>query len=136
MKPESVTSLVAEIEAAWNSHDMSRFAACFSPDGDFVNVGGMWWRGRKEIEENHAASHATRFKDSTIQLELAALKEIAPGVGVAHIRWQLDGHDASGPSRTTETRRGIWSWTVRERGGELEIVSAHNTDQVTRAPAT
>jgi SnoaL-like domain len=45
--------LVREIEDAWNSHDMRRFAACFAADADFVNVVGAWWRGRAEIEEKH-----------------------------------------------------------------------------------
>jgi uncharacterized protein (TIGR02246 family) len=120
--------LVDEIEAAWNSHDMSRFAACFAADADFVNVAGMWWRGREEIETEHAASHAGMFKDSTMRLELAAFKVVGSRVGVMHVRWQLDGHGESGPKRTRDTRRGIWSWTVREQGSKLEIVSSHNTD--------
>jgi uncharacterized protein (TIGR02246 family) len=133
---EDVAALVDEIEAAWNSHDMGRFAACFAADADFVNVAGAWWRGREEIEERHAASHADRFKDSTMSLELAAFKEIVPEIGVMHVRWQLDGHGESGPRRTTETRRGIWSWTVRRHDGKLEIVSSHNTDVLTPSPAS
>jgi hypothetical protein len=33
-----VSALAAEVEAAWNVHDMARFAACFAADADFVNV--------------------------------------------------------------------------------------------------
>ena len=128
--------MVREIEAAWNSHDMRRFAACFAADGDFVNVAGAWWRGRAEIEEKHAARHADMFKNSTMQLQLAALREITPGIGVMHVTWQLEGHAESGPRRTTDTRRGIWSWTVREHNGELEIVSSHNTDVMAAPPAS
>jgi uncharacterized protein (TIGR02246 family) len=40
-------ALVAEIEAAWNSHAMARCAACFATDAEFVNVAGAWWRGRE-----------------------------------------------------------------------------------------
>lgn len=121
-------ALVREIEAAWNAHDMTRFAACFGEDADFVNVAGVWMRGRDAIEKKHAASHAARFKDSTMEMRLAAFKQIAPGVGVMHITWQLEGRAESGPRRTTETRRGVWSWTVRDHRAKLEIVSAHNTD--------
>lgn len=135
MNQEDAVGLVGEIEAAWNSHDMARFAACFAADADFVNVAGAWWRGREEIEERSAASHADRFKNSTMRLELAAFKEVGPAIGVMHVRWQLDGHGASGPRRTTETRRGIWSWTVRRHDGKLEIVSSHNTDVLTPSPA-
>lgn len=127
-------ALVAEIEAAWNTHDMTRFAACFAADADFVNVAGAWWHGRDEIRRRHTTSHAGRFKDSTMQMRLASFKEVGPGVGVAHVAWQLDGHAESGPQRSSETRRGIFSWTVRERDGALEIVSSHNTDVLDPPP--
>lgn len=134
LNEESAAALVADVEAAWNAHDMTRFAASFATDADFVNVAGAWWRGREEIEQRHTASHAGRFKDSTMQMRLASFKEVGPGVGVAHVAWQLDGHAESGPRRTAETRRGIFSWTVRERGGGLEIVSSHNTDVLKPPP--
>jgi uncharacterized protein (TIGR02246 family) len=127
-------ALVAEIEAAWNSHDMTRFAACFATDADFVNVAGAWWRGREEMEEQHAASHADRFKNSTMQVQLASFKEIGHGIGMMHVTWGLEGHAESGPRMTTEPRRGIWSWTVRERQGRFEIISSHNTDVLAASP--
>jgi uncharacterized protein (TIGR02246 family) len=133
---DDVAALVDEIEAAWNSHDTGRFAACFAADADFVNVAGAWWRGREEIEERHAARHADMFKNSTMRLELAAFKEVGPEIGVVHVRWQLDGHGVSGPRRTTQTRRGIWSWTMRRHDGKLEIVSSHNTDVLTPSNAS
>jgi uncharacterized protein (TIGR02246 family) len=125
-----VSGLVAEVEAAWNAHDMARFAACFAADADFVNVMGAWWKGRDEIEQRHAALHAGRFAESVMRAHLAAFKEVGPGIGVGHVTWHLAGHGASGPDRTTELRGGIWTWTVRERGDALEIVASQNTDIV------
>jgi uncharacterized protein (TIGR02246 family) len=122
--------IVDELVAAWNGHDMSRFAACFAEDADFVNVAGMWWRGRSEIEHAHAAAHAAQFKHSVLTAELAAFKQIAPDVGVAHVTWELSGHGPSGPQRTRAVRKGIWSFTLCDRAGGTEIVSAHNTDRV------
>lgn len=134
MEHADIQAVVAEVEAAWNLHDMHRFAACFAEDADFVNVRGAWWRGRAEIEERHAASHASRFRQSRMALQLAETREIGPGVAVAHIRWTMDGHEASGPRQTTDTRRGISTWTLRERGGSVEIAAAHNTDTLDPQP--
>jgi uncharacterized protein (TIGR02246 family) len=50
-----LTGLVADVEDAWNTHDMSRFAARFAEDADFINVRGWWWRGREEIERRQRA---------------------------------------------------------------------------------
>ena len=98
MNRKDAEALVAEVEAAWNSHDMARFAACFATDADFVNVTGAWWRGRAEIEEKHAASHADMFKNSTMQVQLASFKEIGASIGLMHITWRLEGHAESGPT--------------------------------------
>lgn len=134
MATSEASALVAEMEAAWNAHDMKRFAACFEDDADFVNVGGWWWRGRDEIEENHTILHNTSFKESQMTLRLCALKELAPGVVVIHVKWQMAGHGKSGVEMTTEARHGIWSWTARDRGGGLRIASAHNTDTLPAPP--
>ena len=132
MDETDVEALVQEVQGAWNTHDMKRFGACFSEDADFVNVAGRWIRGRDDIEAKHTASHADRFKNSVMQLQLAAFKQVGSGVGVMHVTWQLDGHGESGPRGTTDTRRGIWSWTIRDHDGRLEIVSSHNTDILAR----
>ncbi len=121
-------ALIVEVETAWNSHDMERFAACFAADADFVNVGGWWWRGRDEIQENHAILHLTSFKGSVMDIQLAALKVVVPEVFVLHVKWRMTGHGKSGVESTTDPRHGIWSWVVRDRGGNLQIVSAQNTE--------
>ena len=128
MDDAAIRAMVAEVQAAWNTHDMHRFAACFAEDADFVNVSGTWWRGRGEIEERHRESHASRFRLSLMALELEESREIVPGVLVAHVRWTMNGHEPSGPRRTADTRRGIWTWVLRARDGRLEIVVSHNTD--------
>jgi uncharacterized protein (TIGR02246 family) len=130
MNQAEVSRLVDEVSDAWNNHDMPRFAACFAADAEFINVGGAWWRGRDEIEQRHTASHAGRFKHSVLSPALAAFKEVAPGIGVAHVTWELQGHGASGPERTTNVRRGIWIWVVRDLCGTLEIIASQNTDAV------
>src|SRR5262249_50101767 len=122
------------VEQAWNSHDMRRFAACFAEDADFVNVRGWWWQGRGEIERNHALFHETIFRNSTMRLECAAIRQVGSGVQVAHVRWRMVGHEVGGLEQTAEPRLGIWSWVIREHGGRLEIVSSHNTDTMEIPP--
>jgi uncharacterized protein (TIGR02246 family) len=122
VSPDDVSPRVGEFVAAWNAHDMKRFASLFSEDADFVNVAGMWWHGRDEIERNHAVVHASRFRESVLDASLAAFKEVSPNVGVAHVTWRLDVGGV--------VRRGVFTWTLQERDGAVEIVAAHNTDTV------
>jgi uncharacterized protein (TIGR02246 family) len=125
---QTIAALVGEVELAWNTHDMNRFAACFAEDADFVNVRGWWWKGRGEIERNHALFHETIFSDSTMELERASTREVCADVIVTHVKWRMVGHQAGGPTQTSEPRTGIWSWVIRDRENRLEIVSSHNTD--------
>src|SRR5262245_4006087 len=114
---------------------MRRFAGCFAEDADFVNVRGWWWRGRREIEENHTVFHATIFRESSMELELASTRDVCRGALVAHVRWRMVGHEVGGRQQTSEPRIGIWSWVIRDRDGRAEIVSSHNTD-TTEVPPT
>jgi len=131
---QAVATLVREVEQAWNTHDMRRFAACFAEDADFVNVRGWWWRGRDEIERTHALLHETIFRDSRIGLECAAIKEVGSGVVVAHVKWRMVGHEVGGPEQTAKPRAGIWSWVIRDQDGRSEIVASHNTDSMQIPP--
>ena len=89
-----------------------------------------WVRGRNEIRRIHASGLATLFRNNVVRYELAAFREIAPGVAVVQVRWQSDGHLARGPRKTTDTRRGIATWTVRGRDHEVEITAAHGTEML------
>src|SRR5262249_46749223 len=83
---KALAALVADVEDAWSSHDMQRFAACFAEDADFINVRGWWWTGRDEIERRHTVLHETMFRKSSMHLELVTTREVCPRVVIAHVR--------------------------------------------------
>ena len=127
MVKSDLDGLVARAEAAWNSHDMAAFASLFSPDADFVNVAGWWWRGRDEIGAMHALLHETIFSTSHMDMQLVESKRISDDVHVLHVRWRMSGQSAGGAQGGSEQRDGIWTWVVRTGDG-LEIVASHNSD--------
>ena len=91
--------------AAWNRHDMAALAALFTEDAEFVNVVGLWWRTRAEIEAAHAATHATMFRDSRLKGDMAEVTSLGPGIAALHVTWTLTGQ--STPDGTpAEPRQG------------------------------
>jgi uncharacterized protein (TIGR02246 family) len=116
--------------AAWNRHDTAALAALFADDADFVNVVGMWWRSRAEIEAAHAESHATFFKDSRLEGEVAAAKLLRPDVALVHVRWRLSGQLE--PDGTTGApRHGILVFVLtREAVAGWCVRAAQNTDML------
>ena len=56
---EDVRNVVAAFANTWNNHDMVAFGKLFASDADFVNVAGIRWVGRQEIQLRHAYAHGT-----------------------------------------------------------------------------
>ena len=120
-------ALVDGFVSAWNAHDMKAFARLFAEDADFVNVAGMWWKGRADIQAKHEESHATRFKATTLVVKEASERFPRPDVGLVHVRWELTGEvDREGTA--APPRRGILQIVaVRETDG-WKIIAAQNTN--------
>jgi uncharacterized protein (TIGR02246 family) len=125
-RPERVPGAFME---AWNRHDMQALSALFAEDADFVNVVGMWWTSRPEIEAAHIATHETIFKNSRLEGEVASIKELRPGVAAVHMTWELSGQSGAN-GMPDEPRRGILLFVVTEEQEGWRIKVAQNTDVV------
>lgn len=125
-KPEHVAAAFAD---AWNRHDMDEFASLFVPDANFVNVVGIWWKNRSEIEAAHRATHETIFRDSRLEGDVSSVVELAPGLASVHYAWSLTG--ASAPDGSPAgVRKGILLLIVQEGPSGWLIKVAQNTDIV------
>ena len=129
--PEDIPATFIE---AWNRHDMAALAGLFAEDAHFVNVVGMWWTSRVEIEAAHAATHATMFKDSRLTGTLAALTPLTAEVVALHVTWKLEGQIEPDGSRGG-TRRGILLFVATGEPEGWRIRVAQNTDIVPGALA-
>jgi len=84
-----VSNLVGELEKAWNAADGAGFARAFAEDADFVNIRGLHFRTREGIAKGHQEIFDTIYKGSVVHFQVAAVRAIAPGVLVAHVRSKL-----------------------------------------------
>lgn len=125
----AVRAVATTLAADWNRHDMKAFAALFTEDADFVNVIGLWWHGRSEIQKQHEVLHATRMRDSRLVATETAVHLLREDVAVIHIRWQLSG-DTGLDGVTLPMRQGVMSLVTVRKGSEWQIASAQNTDVV------
>ena len=62
-RPEDV---VVRFVESWNHRDPDALAALFDDDAEFVNVTGLWWHTRDEIQSAHAYGLTRIFKDSSL----------------------------------------------------------------------
>lgn len=70
---------------SWNSHNFSDMKNYTTEDVDWVNVVGMWWKGRKQVQFAHEAYHKTMFKDVPLQQKESEIRFITPDVAVVHL---------------------------------------------------
>ena len=128
-----IESVVAALAETWNRHDIAGYAALFSEDADFVNVVGMHWRGRKEIEACHVRLHETIFRDTKVRCADWSVRLIREDVALAHISCQMIGAKGLENWKVPEVRRTEMSLVLvpsaRSEHG-WSITALHNTEVV------
>jgi uncharacterized protein (TIGR02246 family) len=122
-----VNAVVHGFEDAWNRHDMDAFALLFATDADFVNVSGMRWVGRDAIKQQHAASHATIFKSSTLKIGNTTVRFLKADVATTRSVWTLSGI-TSETGQIASIRTGIFTNVLERIDGHWLIVLTQNTD--------
>ena len=122
-----VTRVVDDFAETWNRHDMNAFAELFAEDAEFVNVVGLWGKGRLEIKEAHEFTHRTMFKNSRLSVQEVAARFPSPDIAIARCRWTLEGH-VTPEGGALPARKGILVNTLQRIGGVWRIIDSQNTD--------
>lgn len=122
-----VTRVVRSFAECWNRHDMNAFAELFAPDAEFVNVVGLWWKGRDEIRAAHQYTHSTLFRDSRLTVADVSVRFPLDGIAIARSRWVLEGH-VSPAGEPLPPRHGVLVDVLRRTPAGWSIIDAQNTD--------
>ncbi|BCW92730.1 MAG: hypothetical protein KatS3mg007_0624 [Thermoanaerobaculum sp.] len=124
-----VRKVVDTFAECWNRHDMNAFAELFAPDAEFVNVVGLWWKGKDEIKRAHERTHATMFKNSRLTITEVSVRFPVAGMAIARSRWVLEGH-VSPEGAPLPLRSGILLTVLTRSSGTWLITDAQNTDVI------
>jgi len=128
----SATTAAALAEAwmaAWNAHDMDAAAELFAPDVEFVNVAGLWLRGREEFLDHHRRIHAMQMRNSRLAHLATSIRSIRDDLALIHLEWLMEGDRERDGAPRAAPRRGIFTWlAAREDDGVWRIIAAHNTN--------
>lgn len=92
--PESTTSRVRALAdayaAAWNASDMDAMARLYAPEVHWVNIVGMHWRGKAEVDRAHRAFFDIMFRGVPLQLEeVESTRSLPGGAIIAVLRWAV-----------------------------------------------
>ena len=124
----AVRALVNGFANAWNQHDMNAMHELDTEDVEWINVVGHYWRGKRNVYKGHAAIHKGMSAGTTMSVESATIRSIAPGVAVAvatmHFGPSPDPSYAWVAGRPSKTRG---SFTMVRRNGIWKIAHFQNT---------
>jgi len=114
----AVRALVNGFANSWNQHDMNAMHELDTEDVEWINVVGHHWRGRANVYKGHVAIHKGMSAGTSMSVESATIRSIAPSVAVAVVtmhfgaspdpRYSWMGAAKSRGSFTMVKRNGIW----------------------------
>lgn len=125
-QPEDISTHFME---AWNRKDAEELASVFDEDAEFVNVTGLWWHNRANIEKAHDYGFKVIFPDSELSMLETRTKRISDLVAVVHAKVKLTGQSPKSKQKPS-VRRTLFTFVLRKQKRGWTCASAHNTDIV------
>ncbi len=88
-----VKAVLEKWEAAWNASEMTAMWQLATDDIHWVNVVGMHWRGKAEVQKAHQVFFDLLFKNRSCKLEeTESIEPLPGGAFVAVVRWSMGGY--------------------------------------------
>jgi uncharacterized protein (TIGR02246 family) len=122
-----LNSLPAKFQKYWNIHNMDSMGTMLTDDVDFVNVLGIWLKGKAATVARHKEVHLTQFKSSLWSTDSVEIKYVTSDLAIMHIGWGISGDfDPDGTPR--KPRHGIFTWVVIKKKGDWLLLAVHNVN--------
>jgi uncharacterized protein (TIGR02246 family) len=123
---DDVARLAADYADAWNASNMDAMTALYTDDVHWVNIVGMHWRGKAEVDKAHRIFFDIMFKGVPLVLEeIESIAELPDGGAIAVVRWAVGAFTTPVGERVPPSRDRMTLVLVRE-GGKLLIKHGAN----------
>lgn len=123
--PEQIPLIFAE---AWMNRDAVHLASLFDSTAEFVNVVGLWWHTRADIEKAHAYGLNIIFGESELTVVRTKVRYLTDEIAVVHAKMMLTGQTSPVSDNITGTRYMIFIFVVQHTGEFWNCISAQNTE--------
>jgi len=124
---DALKSLPVKWEKYWNNHNIDSLGTMLKEDVDFVNLAGVWLKGKTATVKLLRQAHQTTFKSSIWTTDSMAIKYVKPDLAILHIGWGISGDvDPDGTSR--KPHHGIFTWVVIKEKGQWQLLTIDNVN--------
>ena len=123
----AVRDVMHSMGVAWRQHDMKTWTSYMTDDVQWVNIVGMWWRGKDEVFRAHDAYHRTIFKDRSFPPpDTVILRHVAPDTVIANIEG-MTGAFTSPSGVYRPAARNVLTEVFVKRDGHWLLTAGQNT---------
>jgi len=120
---ESIRATFDDLEAAWARGDGAAFAAKCTPDVDFINLLGMYAKGREAVTAMHEKIFNGPYAGSTLQFSIEHVRQLSDDMLLVITPGELQ--IPSGPVQGIV--RTVATILLVRNGPNWEVASFHNT---------
>ena len=121
----ALKSLPLKWEKYWNNHNIDSLGTMLKEDVDFVNLAGIWLKGKEATVKLLRQVHQTTFKSSIWTTDSMEIRYVKPDLAILHIGWGISGDvDPDGSSR--KPIHGIFTWVVIKEKGQWQLLTIDN----------
>jgi len=85
VEEKAIRTTVQQITQNWVNHKFSDMATYTTPDVSWVNIVGMWWQGRSEVQQAHQQIFDAMFKGVSFTPREPTIRLVTPEVAVVNM---------------------------------------------------
>ena len=82
---KEIEKQVSQMASDWNTHNFKNMDSYTTDDVEWVNIVGMWWKGRTEVKLAHQQIFDTIFKNVLITKKSTEIRLVTKDVAIATV---------------------------------------------------
>lgn len=118
-----IEKIIDHFTHAWNACEGKGSGDFYAEDADFVNIFGVAFSGKQEIEARHVKIHEAFLKGTLFEVIQTKVREATPEVVIAHVYWKVTHTQKP----AADSMKGIFTHTFVKVNGRWEITATQNT---------
>ncbi|SET71229.1 SgcJ/EcaC family oxidoreductase [Hymenobacter actinosclerus] len=136
---KAIRASVEQLLTNFRNHAFADMAAYTTPDVSWVNIVGMWWRGRPAVQAAHQQIFDAMFKPDTFTPGELTIRAVTPDVALVNLRTHVGafyppdgidhGHNKQGDNDD------LLTLVLVKQAGRWLLTAGHNTVVDARAAA-
>ncbi|SFQ72173.1 SgcJ/EcaC family oxidoreductase [Hymenobacter arizonensis] len=127
----AIRQVLQRIDTNYKDHKFSEMATYTTPDVSWVNIVGMWWRGRPDVQLAHQRIFDSMFKGVSFKQGEVTMRAITPDVALVNMYYEVGAYyPPDGVNRGVNKMgddQDLLTLVMVKKQGKWLLAAGHNT---------